>query len=67
MKFLKEFKEFCKKKNVPVPEVDGEIFRWAYSNKLNTQKTYNAILGKHKLLNSNFPFPMSKKSFELLD
>ena len=41
--------------------------RWAYANKMNNQKTYNAIVGKKQLMDEKFPFHITKRAFELLD
>ena len=33
--FLHNFKEFCRTKNIAVPESDSEILRWAHANKMH--------------------------------
>lgn len=61
------FKEFCKAKNEPVPESDGEILRWAYACKMDNQQVYDSIMLKKSLLMERFAFPISKRAFELID
>lgn len=43
---IKDFKEFCKGKGVPVPQTDNEILRFLVRTQMDIPKAYDGIMAK---------------------
>ena len=63
---LKEFKDFCKKKGVKVPEVDAEVMKCLHGEKFDVEDAYKALNVRLNFLNERLPLKVSPVVFDLI-
>ena len=63
---IKEFKEYCKKKGIKIPDVDAEILKCLHGEKFNMESTFKAVNERHNYLNKEMPKRVSAGTFDLL-
>lgn len=62
---LKDFKEHCLSKGVPVPEIDNEILRALYKNQMDVAKAYDSIMRDQELISEMMPIKFTQRAHEM--